>query len=423
MRFNVYKQNLIAGDAQLVTRDFVVLEDDDGYIFKWTDLHRFVEAPGKRQIYKLGNSDHRKYRYVVMLLNYCFFDIYHVSRVTDITIEMIQDFLQDFAMCRLIYDDTNTIRSKVTVELCVTTVIDFFQALGKKYKLPFKNDDLYINKEVFNKRLRKMVKIKVPVFKVTYQDKRRAPIFRDIPEKAFEIIFNRIAEHHTNILMLAALSSFAGLRPSEACNVRRADSALGPGLRFDQMDGEISNISIDLRKEMNLRSDMVKVGSIKKERVQKVYPAFLNAFYECYKTYMTYIQGRPYEKDYGALTVNKNGKALTYDSYLKEFKQAVSECIPIMLSSSDPEIVIYGQLLQENSISPHIFRHWFSMQLALYGATPAELMHWRGDTSPESAITYINNKSDITKQLNTAVDKIFDFNSWRAEQKHNDQSE
>lgn len=65
----------------------------------------------------------------------------------------------------------------------------------------------------------------------------------------------------------------AGLRPSEACNVRRPDSALGPGMRFEMRDGQIVNVIIDLREEKNLRFDLINVGGIKKPREQKVYPA------------------------------------------------------------------------------------------------------------------------------------------------------
>lgn len=64
----------------------------------------------------------------------------------------------------------------------------------------------------------------------------------------------------------------AGLRSSEACNVRRPDSVLGPGMRFEMRDGQIVNVIIDLREEKNLRSDLINVGGIKKPREQKVYP-------------------------------------------------------------------------------------------------------------------------------------------------------
>lgn len=215
--------------------------------------------------------------------------------------------------------------------------------------------------------------------------------------------------------MLVALSSFAGLRPAEACNIRRTDSPLGPGIRFVIQNGEITDVILDLKKELNLRSDLKPVGAIKKERIQRVYPVFLDAFVKCYKIYMAYMEHHKYEAEYGALTVNKQGKAITYDNYYQKFRKIVEELIPILLANEDAEIVNYGHLLMENNISPHIFRHWFSVRLTLYGEDTAGLMYWRGDNSPLSAITYLQNKGELEKQYRYVNSELFDFMSWQAD--------
>lgn len=193
-----------------------------------------------------------------------------------------------------------------------------------------------------------------------------------------------------------------------------ADSRLGPGLRFEIVDGEVVNVFIDLNAELVLRSDLESVGGIKKERTQRVYPAFLKIFTDCYQKYMAYIEGKKFEAEYGALTTGQGGKAYTYASYISAFHKAVEECIPNMLASYDPEVVNYGQLLMEQKISPHIFRHWFSVKLTLYGEGVEGLMFWRGDKSPESALTYINNKSDLEKEYEKVSSEIFDYSLWKA---------
>ena len=73
--------------------------------------------------------------------------------------------------------------------------------------------------------------------------------------------------------------------------------------------------------------------------------------------------------------------------YYQRFRKIIrEEMIPIFLKSDDPEVVFFGQLLQENNISPHIFRHWYTTQLVLSGVNEvSELMSARGDNSPESA--------------------------------------
>jgi len=235
-----------------------------------------------------------------------------------------------------------------------------------------------------------------------------------MPDSVFSILMSVIIDRHKDILMLTALGAFAGMRPSECCNVRRNDSKLGAGIIFEIVDGEVEDIIIDLKKELNLRSDLKKVGDIKKERTQRVHPAFLKAFYECYQIYMDYIEGKKYETDYGALTVNKQGKALTYGNYYKKFQDVIRDVIPELLNSNDPEAVNYGYLLQEKNISPHIFRHWFSVKLTLFGEDVSGLMYWRGDNSPESALTYLQNKGDLAKQYAKVNNEIFDYSMWKA---------
>ncbi len=414
LRFCVYHHKLIYDEDKLIQRQFIVLKDNNDIIVKWTTFHEYAKG-GKnslsRSIY--GGHDNRC-KTVCMLLNYVFFAKYHIKKLTDIEAYMIIDFLNDYGLCRLPWDNKETHRNQATVNKCIATIIDFLEAMIRNnHNCKIKIEELYRKEQVFSKRHKKYIEKKVPVFEINYKPK-ETKVFRDLPEKAFQIIMNEIVANHTNILMLAALSAFAGLRPSECCNVRRADSKLGPGLLFEVIDGEVTNVIVDLTEEKNLRSDLVSVGNIKKERRQKVYPAFLDAFVSCYNTYMEYIEGNPYESDYGALTNTTIGKAYTYSAYYKEFNQLIKNCIPKMLNDNDPKIVNYGHLLQEHNISPHIFRHWFSVKLTLYGEDVAGLMNWRGDKSPDSALSYLMNKSELEKQYRIVSDEIFNYSLWKA---------
>lgn len=420
--FGVYEHKLVYDTDKLIRRQLIVLKDLDGNIVGWTDFHKYARGGKKSLSRSIFSGQDRRCINAALLLNYVFFTKYHISKLTDITVQMVRDFLTDYGLCRLPGDDENTHRAKNTVNVCISQTMDFLDLMIRDNPTcKMKVDDLYRKESVFDRRRKRYVERKVPTFEINYKNGDRK-IFRDIPEGAFQVIMNEIVANHRNILMLAALSAFAGLRPSECCNVRRTDSVLGPGIFFEMTDGEVTNIIIDLKEEKNLRLDMVYVGGIKKERTQKVYPAFLEVFTNCYNLYMKYIEGHPYEAEYGALTNNASGKAYTYDSYYQEFKKAVHDCIPTMLASDDPQIVNYGHLLQENNISPHILRHWFSVKLTLYGEDVAGLMNWRGDKSPESALTYLQNKSELEKQYERVSDEIFNYSLWRAEKiiKEND---
>ena len=291
-------------------------------------------------------------------------------------------------------------------------VIDFIRKIEDEgYKTKVDWHKIYQTTRRANTRTRRVEKVERLAFEIRCKEYLN-PIFRDITEDAFQIIMSVVLDRHQNIMMLVALGAFAGLRPSEACNVRREEYG---GIKFEWEGTKIRNITIDISAELNLRSDGVPVGGIKKHREQKVYPNFINVFSEIYNEYMDFIEGRKYETDYGPLTTNNNGMAITYNAYLYEFKKVVEEARKLMLLSDNPRTQSYGQMLFTHSLSPHIFRHFFTMKLVQYGETVPTIMFYRGDKNPNSATTYIQNKSELLKQLNDVEDEVLDYSMWRAE--------
>lgn len=413
LRFSTYTHQLILKNGLIVTRKFIVLRDTETKtIVFFTDFHKYVNGDKNAVAKSISEDGNKRHTYVVKFLNHVFFTSEHpIEKLTDITLEIIADFLNAYGMGELQEDDN--LRSEATVKRCVTVIIDFLDELTRQEDCRLKNKDLY--KEVeYRTRKGKIRTKKVPVFEVRFIPK-ETYILRDMPEKVFALLMNRIRTHYPDILMTAAASAFAGLRPGETVNIRRRDSVLGPGLKFTIEDGEVIDISIDLTKELNLRSDHVRVAGIKKERTAKVYPAFLNLFYEFYLEYMKYMEGRAYEEEYGPLSVNQRGKAMTYSDYRNRFKKVVNDMIPICLESDDPEVVRYGMLLQEHSLGPHVLRHWFSVKLVLFGEDVAGLMYYRGDKSPESALTYLQDKSELNKRYEKMNNELFDYRTWQAE--------
>ena len=80
-------------------------------------------------------------------------------------------------------------------------------------------------------------------------------------------------------------------------------------------------------------------------------------------------------------------------------------------------MVLYGRTLMEQSLSTHVFRHWFTVQLVLSGIKePGMIQFYRGDKSPESAITYLNNKGELEKQYRKVTDEVFDYLKWASKQ-------
>ncbi len=421
MRFIAYKHAFVDNDGIRIPRTFIALKLDDGTL-QFTNLHKYI-FPKNRNVRPMSADSNNRVYFIVQLLNYAFFT-YGIHSLSELTVEIVSDFLNDYALCELPDDDDYTTRSKQTVERCIRTIMNFLENLLTAFKgnMPFKREDLYQETQSRNRRGQIIKKI-VPAFSVLCKDNgaiRR--VYRDMPNSAFKVIFGHIFENHKEILMLVALSAFAGLRPSEACNVRRADSPLGAGLLFNIVSGETTGIKIDLNHEFVLRSDMVPVGCIKKERTQKVPDIFLDAFVVCYNDYMQYIEGRYYEAYYGPLSLNRNDKAYTYPSYRQQFQKIIkNEIVPLLLGSNNPELVIYGHTLMEHNISPHIFRHWYTVQLVLSGISdPGTLMKLRGDTSPESSLVYLQDKGDLEREYRKVSNEAFDYLNWAARRSLND---
>ncbi|COT22018.1 Uncharacterised protein [Streptococcus pneumoniae] len=262
MKFVVYKHSLVLGDNNIVTKQFIVLKHDDGNL-QFTDFHRYVKSASK--IRSISDDGNKCFSYVVKFLNFIFGTL-GLKSVDQLTLEMVREFFTLYGLSQLPGDRGK--RKKSTVEKCVNAVLDFLTLYlsERKEKAKLKVEELYSTTTFTNSRGR-VVKRKEPNFEIYVDDSNtEKAIFRDMPNSAFEMLFSHIAHYHKDLLMVVALGAFVGLRPSEACNVRREDSPLGPGILFHQSDGQVFKIEIDLRKEIPLRSYLKPTGRIEKKR-------------------------------------------------------------------------------------------------------------------------------------------------------------
>lgn len=288
-RFSIYKHNFVYDNNLIVTKQFIVLCHSDG-TKTFTNFHKYAVNPN-RKIKKFNEDGNNRFIFINKFLNYAFFTE-GISSLSELTVDIGRSFLNAYGMHELPDDDEYVHREKGTVEKCVKAVLDFYINLinDKDSGCKIKSADLYKVITVRNK-YGKAIKKTIPQFDVNYISGIKEPIYRDIPNKAFVLLFDHIATNHTDLLGLVMHQAFAGLRPSEACNVRRMDSPLGAGIRIKEINGRLCGVTIDLRDELNLRSDLLTVGGIKKERIAKVPDIFLSAYKDAYEIYTNYMEG------------------------------------------------------------------------------------------------------------------------------------
>ncbi len=320
LTFRRYDYTFSLPDGQRITRSFVVLERSDGF-FWFTNFHQFIRSP-KAISHNITQHGVTRFDFIISLLNYAFF-VCGIARLEDLTVDIVQRYLRSYSSGTI--GKANKVPQKQTVERCLRYAFDFLDIalLDESIHFPFARDDLY--REIAKRDKRGAVyTAKVPVFAVEYIQTPKKPLNRDIPEKAFFLLFDHIVQNHTDILGLVIASAFAGCRPGEAVNIRCENSPLGPGIRFTTINGGVVKIEIDLTQEMVLRSDNVIVGNIKKERIQRVPRLFIPAFVKCYKIYEEYMVNRKREPEYMPFSTNRRGKAMTYEEGKYRAKQCRS---------------------------------------------------------------------------------------------------
>jgi len=408
-RYGVYEHRMIFDNKNVYSRSFIVLKNQYGIIVHFTCFHNYVDAYERGVCVPLASDAKSKMYYICKMLNYILIDNYEtfgIEHIFNITKEMLNTFFQDYALEK---QSDDSYKSRQSIEKCIRVVSCFFRKLCRKYDgyMKISCDDLYEENTVFTKRggLQKVVS---PSFKVKTMSTMKA-IFRDIPTKVFQIILNQAYCITPEIAFAICLQGFAGLRPGEVCNVRQECSPLGKGLTITEVDGNIRSVEIDLRQEYILRSDGKSCGKIKKERRQCVYPAFLPAFTKAYNFHKKLLHGN-FEQEYCPMFVGRSGKAMTYFDYKTKFINLIINYVrPILLKHEDSECRLYGQLLCENMLGPHALRHFYTVQLVLMGEDVAGLQYWRGDSNPESALAYLQNKGNLIKELSAVNNTFADF--------------
>ena len=399
-RYAVYSFSAATPDGIAFTRSFIVVVNGYDVITRFTRLQDYAGVYRAKTFIPISADPEAKLHYICAMLNYILVE--HgadlgVRHVFEITREMLEEFFTCYALTPK-HDGTH--KSGDTVERCVRAVTGFMYKLSRHFGGFMQLDpaDLYREEKYFTRGGERKTKL-VPNFQIRGIAEVRSP-FRDLPTKVFELLIPLAFRYAPDIAFAMVLQAFAGLRAGEAMNVRQEQSPLGPGLRFTEIEGRVINIQIDLSKVLVLRSDGKSVGRIKKPRKQEVFYPFVDAFCTAYKYHLAFLRQRSFEPEYAPMFPNEQGKAMIYDSYRKRFKALVTEHLrPLLLSSGDPELRIYGQKLCENNLTPHSLRHWFTVQLVLRGADIGEIQYWRGDRSPQSALEYLQNKGDLVREL------------------------
>ena len=228
-------------------------------------------------------------------------------------------------------------------------------------------------------------------FKVVYPQKKIKEIEHVIP---FEFIpsFLEIATIHAPKIALGIyLQIFGGLRVSEVLNIKRT-----------QISKTVAKQEFILQIEnQNFRTDLKEHTSVKKTRVQTVLDvngwgaALLKQHLNIYQSNLT-----------NALFLNSSNKPMSGRSYRQYFKKCKTLFISELENSKNLEHRIVAQYLKSIKWSTHIGRGTFTNLVANEASNPYEIAHLRGDSSLESALSYMVSTSRIHQKIEEKLESM-----------------
>ena len=401
-RFAVYEHR-IQNQKELSTYRMIVIKNSDNRIVYYTGLELF-SYPYTGQRPKVVVRQKAELSYICNALNFIFANN-KVQRIADIAVDMILSYFD--AYCATSKGSTADIMlSQQSLDNCVRHVSSFFANISSAYPTKININELLVYEDTrANRHSHRTIRRYIPRYVPVRHHSWHVKQLRDMPLAAAERLLELAWIHDPMIAFGIALQLYAGLRPGCVVNMRQIGSPVSSidCIRLSYIGSAVSDISIDLTHEYVLRSDGVSVGKIKKERVVHVYKPFIPAFMEAYRLHMQLLSRKKCEAAYKPMFVCGAGKAMTYNTYAKRVKHLVYDHLkPELYLSEDPALSAFAQLLDSYRWSPHTLRHCFTVKLVLEGLDVSQIQYYRGDKSPESALTYLANKGELMRQVANA---------------------
>ncbi len=413
MKFSVFMCPLPMETNEKVYKPVIILKDQQTKLIVWiTDYADYITYYPRNEI-NVGADNKLYVGNVAKFLTWVFidnYDRYRITTVENITIDMAQAFLDEYASTMLPngrYPRSETIGGYRTA---ISIFLNYY-SMNHKGKCKIKPGELIIKSTTFHNGHRIPCNEYILHYKVWNHDTGLAQLERDIPFSAAPYFVKAAELYDPELRFAIILQMYAGLREGEICNMYQGI----PGIRSSSVlrtmvQGECSSIELVLKQDMLLRSDGIDQGSIKKKRNRPVPQEFTEIVNEAYEYHMKLISGKPCE-DYAPMFLNKQKNrtnnmymAMTKATYRMRLKRLLERhIIPAMLNSNDENVVLYAESLKMHTFGAHAFRHLFTVYLVVAGYGAHAIADFRGDKNVNSANDYLRKKGELDRQFHESA--------------------
>ncbi|WP_055107607.1 site-specific integrase [Paenibacillus ihumii] len=340
--------------------------------------------------YRAYNSQRLHANYLCAFLNYILIENrmkYKLTSLKELRFSHATEFLNNL---------TRKEKSRMTVRKAERTLTLFFEFLAKKKLLEHVDESAFKKKILYGKSNQKYT---VSPFKgVIMPRNRQGHIAHDLPERYILPLIELAVKIANPIALGIYMQCFGGIRQGELVNIRRSDvNSIGSFGEF--------GLVVRLQKR-NLRTDIkdsAGASGVKKPRRQIVFPIqdWLQQLYRNHIENYTPVDGSD------ALFVNRDGKAMSGQSYRAYFSKLKREFLKQLRNSSNPDDLIYAIKLKEYKWSTHLGRGIFTNLLAEEADNPYDIALPRGDSNLASSLVYQGNTERMRKKLEDRMQHLY----------------
>lgn len=427
-RFRVLKTKYINLGEVIYIYTIVVKDTQTGLIAAMTEFADYILyiVPNDISEYKFGEKDVYG---VCDFLNYLFFDERSVRRIGETTAAMAEAYLDSYAAG--LRSAGGEIPSRAAIRSRRQAICVFLETLAY-----YETMDHIFSGDLISKyeymipstgEIRTRCRYNLNVRYRTRPTGEIQQLMRDMPLEIAQRFIDMAQVHDPELTFPIVLMMYAGLRGGEVCNVYRGikdkdQGILTTGIKYIGADGkekyEIDSMMICLLHEYTLRSDGIRQGEIKRERIQAVFVPFLGTIMRFYNYHIKLIKEKPCETIGGIrpmfLSKNKDSRTGVYMAMtLSGLRDRINTLyrkyvLPSCKDDADPNLArYYLQMQQGHTWGKHAFRHYFTVLLLFCGVDDPEMLKmYRGDKSLKSAQAYIRNKGVLLDLYKKTLEHI-----------------
>lgn len=221
-------------------------------------------------------------------------------------------------------------------------------------------------------------------FEVVYPQIRASNMIHMLPVDYIPLLLEVAIQVAKPIALGIYFQIFGGIRVSEVINLKKTQV---------KVRIKTGDLSFSLQNQ-NFRTDLKEHSSVKKPRTQRVFNIKDwgdTLFYDHIQLYKS--------KEYpNALFVNRDGMPMSQRSYRQYFEKVKRTFIKLLEEEGDFEQKILAKQLKCYKWSTHIGRGTFTNMIAENADNPYEVSFPRGDSSLESALSYMSRTARLRKK-------------------------